>query len=373
VVIKIKIPSSRRRLLLESLENRSLMAGDIDLAIGDATFNEANLTAFTANNSAILQDSADIAFGPSRNADTLPDLYVLGRTSGNIAVYDGLSGSFIENFVNPGVLRGPAWLKFGANGDLFTSTVSATGKRDTIVRIDQATKTASTFFSDSSLTGAKGMAFGPDENFYLADVNTDRVARYDGTSGQFIDNFIAVGSGLDAPAAVIFGNDRDGDGVSDIYVSSSFTNEVLLYSGATGAPLGAFVSAGSGGMVGPGDMEFGPDGNLYVVRGNDNTVVGNEQVYRYDGNTGAFIDIVIPPAESLPRPRSSPLTAKEICWSAVNGQIMYSAMLPVRSSHCLAKRGDRWRRFQRCRWHGDIRGRLRRCNRPHYICPRRNE
>ena len=48
----------------------------------------------------------------------------------------------------------------------------------------------------------------------------------------------------------------------ELLVSSNNTNEVLRYDRATGAFLGAFVTAGSGGLVGPRGLAFGPDGAL---------------------------------------------------------------------------------------------------------------
>ncbi len=45
--------------------------------------------------------------------------------------------------------------------------------------------------------------------------------------------------------------------------------------------LGDFVTPHSGGLNGPGDLVFGPDGHLYV--GNSRT----DSVLRYDGRTGA--------------------------------------------------------------------------------------
>src|SRR4051794_11381014 len=56
----------------------------------------------------------------------------------------------------------------------------------------------------------------------------------------------------------------------DLFVSSGNTNSILRYDGVSGATLGAFVSAGSGGLDSPQGLTFGPDGSLYVSSsGND--------------------------------------------------------------------------------------------------------
>jgi hypothetical protein len=285
------------QLQFERLEERALLSA---VSITDASINElANLSVFVPGNVAVLQSSADMAFGPSRNADPADDLYVVGHASNNIVVYDGQTGAFVEQFVGTGAgLESPAWLAFGPDGDLYIPTFTATGKRDAILRVDQATKAVSTFVSGASsgLVNAKGLAFGPDGNLYVVDAATDQVRRYDGTTGAFIDAFVAQGSGgLDFPGNVLFGSDRNNDTVSDLYVSSVNTDEVLVFSGADGTPLGAFVTAGSGGLDVPHDMAFGADGHLYVV----NFSTTSPEVYRFDGTTGAFIDIVVPPSGGL--------------------------------------------------------------------------
>src|SRR5262249_10548840 len=49
------------------------------------------------------------------------------------------------------------------------------------------------------------------------------------------------------------------------------------------------VPAGSGGLVDPNGLLFGGDGNLYVAGFVSNNVL------RYDGTTGAFVDTFVPP------------------------------------------------------------------------------
>jgi DNA-binding beta-propeller fold protein YncE len=161
--------------------------------------------------------------------------------------------------------------------------------------VDQKTKAVTKFISkdnpggNGGLLGAHGMAFGPDGHFYVACANTNQILRFDGSTGRFLDVFVATGSGgLDHPTQVLFGPDRNNDNISDVYVSSTNTNEVLVYSGKDGSPLGVFVAAGSGGLVGPRDMTFGPDGHLYIV-----SLGKNPKVYRFNGASGAFMDVVI--------------------------------------------------------------------------------
>ena len=64
-------------------------------------------------------------------------------------------------------------------------------------------------------------------------------------------------------------------------------NDVLRYNGATGAFIDVFVSSGSGGLNQPEGLTFGLDGNLYV--GSQATDEG----LRFNGATGAFIDAFV--------------------------------------------------------------------------------
>jgi len=106
------------------------------------------------------------------------------------------------------------------------------------------------------------------------------VLRYDGKTGAFLGAFVGAGSGgLNTPVGIAFGAD------GSFYASSLDTGEVLRYDGKTGAFSGVFVPAGSGGLRGAYSLVFGPDGNLYV------NSFSNNQVLRYDGKTGAFLGV----------------------------------------------------------------------------------
>lgn len=83
--------------------------------------------------------------------------------------------------------------------------------------------------------------------------------------------------GLLAPAAVL--------AQRDLYVSSEATHSVKRYDGVTGAYKGDFVAVGSGGLGGPQGIAFGPDGNLYVSSRDSGAVI------RYNGQTGAFMNV----------------------------------------------------------------------------------
>ncbi len=102
---------------------------------------------------------------------------------------------------------------------------------------------------------------------------TNEVLRYDEVTGAPV-GACASGGGLAQPHGVAVGPD------GNVYVSSGGTKSVLRYDGDSGAFIDVFVAPGSGGLIEPQGLTFGPDGNLYVVNWAFN-------VLRYDGATGA--------------------------------------------------------------------------------------
>jgi DNA-binding beta-propeller fold protein YncE len=171
-----------------------------------------------------------------------------------------------------------------AHADFFIGTGSSADDSQ-VLRYDNTGNFLGVFVqSGHGLNMPRGLAFGPDGNFYVASSGSDSVLRYDGTTGAFIDTFIGPDAGkLHQPERLIF----RGDGF--LYVSTFGNdgipgNSVLRYDAMTGAFDHAFVAIGDGGLVLAEDMLFGPDDQLYVAS------VGSASVLRFDGATGAFID-----------------------------------------------------------------------------------
>lgn len=142
----------------------------------------------------------------------------------------------------------------------------------------------------------------PQGTFLVGNTRGDNILRFDGNTGNFIDEFIPVASGgLSKPDTVIFGPDGNGDGKSDIYIASgekpaksgeAGASAVLRYDGITGAFIDKFVGDNpntttdeTGGLSRPYGLAFGPDGNFYV------SSFLTDQILRYNGKTGQFIDV----------------------------------------------------------------------------------
>src|SRR5262249_38910680 len=120
----------------------------------------------------------------------------------------------------------------------------------------------------------------------------NNVSRYDGTTGKFKEVFVKPQSGgLRGAEGMAFGAD------GNLYVANDTTptnyggtpGNSLRYDGTTGAFMDVFVPSGSGGLSQANDLHFGPDGHLYISNADKNSVL------RYNETTGAFIDTFIAP------------------------------------------------------------------------------
>ena len=203
----------------------------------------------------------------------------------SVARFDDATGAFIDTLVpkHAGGMNQPWGVLFGPDGngdgrrDLYVSTgeFGGPGQLKAVLRYDGTTGAfIDRFATGGDLASPRGIIFGPDGNLYVADrkyIGRDwslegRVARFDGTTGQYLGDFVALGSGgLSVPTQLVFGHSVEDPGRLDLYVVSTGTHSVLRYHGTTGAFLGEFVPAGSGGLQGPVTMTFGPDGDLYVA------------------------------------------------------------------------------------------------------------
>lgn len=84
---------------------------------------------------------------------------------------------------------------------------------------------------------------------------------------------------------------------NDLLVASPLRGTIERFDGFSGEYLGAIIGQGSGGLNRPGDIEVGPDGQLYVT-----SALTNE-VLRYDGMTGEFLDVFVA-GQGLSRPNN---------------------------------------------------------------------
>jgi len=235
--------------------------------------------------------------GPDLNGNGGGDVYVSSALTDSVVVYDGNTGAHLGDFVTPGSggLDSPQGMAFDATGDLLVCSRAT----DEVLRYDGASGAfVGVFVSAGSggLDDPVDMAFGPDGDLYVTSRWTNEILAYDGADGTFLGVFVGddPATGPDESGGLVWPHAVEFDAGGDLLVSShsATTREVLAYDGSSGAFLGVFVGDDpatggvdeSGGLAGPRDLTFGPNGDLYVA---DEV---NDSVLRYDGQTGEFVD-----------------------------------------------------------------------------------
>ena len=175
--------------------------------------------------------------------------------------------------------------------------------------------------------------FSPDGSYYyvLSENATQGVARFDGTTGAFVDKFIAqggTGAGITigGPNGNIFISIASG-GVEEYDITTGakvsdfcgtagtwpseitwHNNELFFSQGSriihvdsNGTEIGEFVTSGSipNSSNAIGSFRWAPDGVLYVCASAN--VYATNGIYRFNGTTGAYIDtFAMLPADARP-------------------------------------------------------------------------
>jgi len=132
-----------------------------------------------------------------------------------------------------------------------------------------------------STTLDAGIAFSPDgQRLLIVSAIGNDVVEHDAVSGALLRTFGAVCGFF--PVDVDYGPD------GRIYVACAGDDGVSRIDPVTGQSLGSFVLGGSGGLYSPRSLAFGPDGDLYV-----SSATGD--VLQYDGATGDFVGVFVDP------------------------------------------------------------------------------
>ena len=223
--------------------------------------------------------AAGLAFGQDAN------LYVADIYNNCVRRYNGQTGAFLDIFATNtmNVMNGLTGLAVGPDGNIYVNS-----QKPSVAVFDGQTGALLRHFGESVLKNPYGMRFDKNGVLYIVDRGVG-IVPFNATNGASLGVFIpasafsAVESGAQA-LDIAFGPD------GNIYATDGLT-KVLRFNGTTGAYLSNFVSGASNGLRAAAGLAFGPDGKLYVVSNHYGATDGVEGVMRFDGTTGAFIDV----------------------------------------------------------------------------------
>jgi hypothetical protein len=141
---------------------------------------------------------------------------------GKVIRYDASTGTFDSLYVSSSDIRGNCdGMTVGPNGNLFVTALARINP-DTPGVLEFDGKDGhfiGQFTQGVDLLQPRGVVFGPDRNLYVTDIQSSRssdpnfpfgdtrVARFDGTTGQYLDDAIPFGQGLNSSRQVGFGPD----------------------------------------------------------------------------------------------------------------------------------------------------------------------
>ncbi len=212
------------------------------------------------------------------------DLLVSGMTSdltNRPRFFDGTTGEYRGD-----LWSGASWVhqfRVGPEGDVYMPSLTV------IQRMSLTTGRLVDNFIDGRLEGAQvfvDLLWDDAGDLLLLDNVTRDIRRYDGDTGAYLGTFASLApTGMTSPKYMEYGPD------GNIYIVGNGTrgNTIQMVDRTTGASLGSFVSDGAGGL-GAGQGLIFHDGYLYVSNGTANSVL------RFDALTGEFIDVFVAPA-----------------------------------------------------------------------------
>ena len=226
--------------------------------------------------------------GEFNKIESLPEGFYVDEYTNSVTItdLDGITHEFVNaSFLG---LSSPRSMTFGPDGNLY---ISSSGHQN-VIKFDVTTNQFEDFTTgvnsqsggsaQAGLSGPIGIAFGPDGNLYVASAGNNKIASFNGVTGETInEEFVPSNSNeLDRPQGITWGPD------GNLYVVSLRDNNISVYDST--ANLLRIIGEFSDGLDIPHGVTFGPDGNLYV-----SSFSFSNKILQYDtsGNliNGAFV------------------------------------------------------------------------------------
>jgi sugar lactone lactonase YvrE len=184
-------------------------------------------------------------------------------------MYERVSGDFIKQFTSGYSLDNPTKISFGPDGKLYVSQWGTT--KNKIARFNG---TSGVFIDEftPSLNLALGHTWDNYGNMYVACYGSKDVRKFD-TSGNFLGVFTETGH-LQGPTNLWFNED------GSLFVEDWVLGSVVEFDAADGTFIKNFIT----GLQNAEGFAFGPDSNLYLCDWSQN------QIRRYSPE-GNFIDV----------------------------------------------------------------------------------
>jgi hypothetical protein len=249
-----------------------------------------------------MRESDGVIIGPNlivggESVDGLtigPDgmLYAAANTLGTSNVTRGnpLTGGFGYTFVTSGQggLGAAVGLAFAGDGHLYTSSRNfGGGSTEGVMKFNGmtgATIGVPILPGDNGLAAPTAVLTLPGGDLLVGD--SQRVNRYHGTTNAFVSTFVAPGAG--GIGFIDLNNGTIGpDG--NLYLPDFDHDRVLRFNGTNGAFIDVFANANN-----PTASAFGADGNLYVT-----SSFGPLTIQRFNGVTGAAAGSITPTAPNF--------------------------------------------------------------------------
>ena len=190
-----------------------------------------------------------------------------GQYDGQVLRYDASSGAFVGVFASMADVRGsPYGMLFGPNGNLFVAVIgrnTAAGDVPGVLQFDGTGQFINVFTQGGDLSFPRGVVFGPDGNMYVVDAtNNSRVAKFDGTTGQYLGDFVPDDKGLMGSRMGAFGP----DGLMYICSFSGASFDYDYVQQWDGQFLNLFIDGNNDNTIaGPPWLIFGPNAGGAVV------------------------------------------------------------------------------------------------------------